>query len=117
MSGCRGDPDPPSPQSEAFCQFSRQWVCSERQDGDRSVRRHDVQRDAGAFDSAGSAESGGDDLVVTASRAEEVAEFAVLFAEAVGGVMAREAAHTSDPALDAAMVLLKAVVKSAFQNL
>ena len=46
-----------------------------------------------------------------ASGAEEISEFAVLPAEAVGGVVALEAAHTSDPALDAAMVLLEAIVQ------
>ena len=48
---------------------------------------------------------------MTVLEAKEVAEFAVLSAEAVGSVMAREAAHTSHPALDAAMVLLEAVVQ------
>ena len=59
----------------------------------------------------GAAEAGGYDLVVTAARAKEVATFAMLATEAVGGVMALEAAHASDPALDAAMVLLEAVVE------
>ena len=35
----------------------------------------------------------------------------MLSAEAVGGVMAFEAVHASDPALDAAMVLLEVVVE------
>jgi hypothetical protein len=49
-------------------------------------------------------------LVVTGSAAEEVAEFIVLSAESVRCVMLLEAAHTSDPPFDAAMVLLKSIV-------
>ena len=41
---------------------------------------------------------------MTATRAKEVAEFAVLAAEAAGRVVALEAAHAADPALDAAVV-------------
>ena len=59
---------------------------------------------------AEAAEGSRDDLVVTASGAEEFAEFAVLSVEASGGIMALEAAHASDPAPDAAMVLFEAVV-------
>ena len=44
---------------------------------------------------------------MTASRTDKVAEFVVLGAEAVGRLVALVAVHTSDPALDAAMVLLK----------
>ena len=65
----------------------------------------------GASCEAGAAEGGGDKLVVTASETKEISEFAVLAAEAVGGTVALEAAHASDPALDAAMVLFKAVVQ------
>ncbi len=51
------------------------------------------------------------DLVVTAARTEEISEFTVLATEAAGCLMILEAAHTSDPALDAAMVLFKPVVQ------
>ena len=56
-------------------------------------------------------EGGGNRLVLTAARAEEIAEFAVLAAEAVGGIVALEAAHTADPTLDATMVPLEPVVQ------
>ena len=65
----------------------------------------------GASCEAEAAERGEDGLVVTATRAEEVAEFAVLAAEAVGRIMVLEAAHVSDPPFDAAMVLLETVVQ------
>jgi hypothetical protein len=44
-------------------------------------------------------------LVVAGSTAEEVAEFIVLSAEAVCCVVLLEAAHTSDPSFDPAMIL------------
>ena len=70
---------------------------------------HDVERNAGAFTKAGAAGGGGDDLVVTAAGTKEIAEFTMLAAEALGGVVALEAPHTSDPSLDAAMVLFKTI--------
>ena len=48
---------------------------------------------------------------MTATRAKEIPKFAVLAAGAVGGVVVLEAAHTSDPPLDATMALFKAVVQ------
>ena len=48
---------------------------------------------------------------MTISGAVEVAEVAVLSAEAVGGILALEAAQTSDQSLDATVVLLEAVVQ------
>jgi hypothetical protein len=48
---------------------------------------------------------------VTGSAAEEVAEFVMLAAEAVGGVTLLEAAHTSDPPLDPATVLFKSIIQ------
>ncbi|MGI4801842.1 MAG: hypothetical protein ACRYG8_48995 [Janthinobacterium lividum] len=48
---------------------------------------------------------------MTATRAEEITEFAMLAAEPGGRVMVLEAAHTSDPALDAAMVLLETAIQ------
>ena len=50
-------------------------------------------------------------MVVAGSAAEEVTEFIVLSAEAVGRAMLLEAAHTSDPSLDPAMVLFKSIVQ------
>jgi hypothetical protein len=50
-------------------------------------------------------------LVVAGSAAEEVTKFIVLSAEPVGRVMLLEAAHTSDPSFDPAMVLFKSIVQ------
>ena len=50
-------------------------------------------------------------LVVAGSSAEEVAEFIVLSAEAVCCVVLLEAAHTSDPSFDPAMVLFKSIIQ------
>jgi hypothetical protein len=47
---------------------------------------------------------------VTTALAKKIVEFPVFSAEALGSVVALEASHTSDPALDAAMVLCKAIV-------
>jgi hypothetical protein len=43
-------------------------------------------------------------LAVTATWTKKVSEFTMLSAEALGCLMALEALHTSDPALDAAVV-------------
>jgi hypothetical protein len=51
-------------------------------------------------------------LVVAGSTAEEVAEFIVLSAaEPVCRVMLLEAAHTSDPSFDPAMILFKSIIQ------
>ena len=50
-------------------------------------------------------------MVVTGSATEKVAEFIVLSAEPVCRVMLLEAAHTSDPPLDPAMVLFKSIIQ------
>jgi hypothetical protein len=50
-------------------------------------------------------------LVVTVAGTKEITEFVVFTAEAFRGVAGLEAPHTSDPALDAAMVLFKAIVQ------
>ena len=42
---------------------------------------------------------------------EKIPEFTMLATEAVGGTVALETAHASDPALNAAMVLFEAVVQ------
>jgi hypothetical protein len=49
-------------------------------------------------------------LIVTRSAPEEVAKLIVLSAEPMCRVMLFEAAHTSDPSLDPAMVLFKSIV-------
>ena len=72
---------------------------------------HDIERNAGRLGEAGATKGSGDDLIVTATRAKKIAEFAVFSTEALGGIMAFEASHTSDPALDAAMVLFKTIVQ------
>ena len=53
----------------------------------------------------------GDVLVVTGSATEKVAELIVLSAEPVCRVMLLEAAHTSDPPLDPAMVLFQSIIQ------
>src|SRR3954471_6321320 len=53
---------------------------------------------------------GGDVLIVAGAGAEEVAEFVVAPTEALGRGEALEAAHTSDAAFDAAMILFQAIV-------
>ena len=63
-----------------------------------------------AFDEAGAAEGGGDDLVMTASRTEQIAEFAMLTAKAFSRLVVLEAPHPSNAALDAAMVLFKTII-------
>jgi hypothetical protein len=50
-------------------------------------------------------------LVVAGSTVEEVAELIVLSAKAVCCVMLFEAAHTSDPSFDPAMVLFKLIIQ------
>ena len=52
---------------------------------------------------------GGDMLIVAGAGAKEVAEFVVAPTEALGGGEAPEAAHASDAAFDAPVVLFKAV--------
>jgi hypothetical protein len=51
---------------------------------------------------------------VTTAGTKEISEFTMLATEAARGVGALEAAHTSDPAFDAAMVLFKTIVKIHF---
>jgi hypothetical protein len=67
---------------------------------------HDFERSSSTFGKAEAAEEGRNSLVVTTTRTKEISEFTVLSAEAPGCLMALETAHTLDPALDAAMVLL-----------
>jgi hypothetical protein len=72
---------------------------------------HDMERNAGRLGEAGAAKGSGDDLIVTATRAKKIAEFAVFSTEALGGIVAFEASHTSDPAFNATMVLFKTIVQ------
>jgi hypothetical protein len=50
-------------------------------------------------------------LVMAGSAAQEVAEFIVLAAESACRAMLLEAAHTSGPPFDPAMVLFKAIIQ------
>ncbi len=68
------------------------------------------ERTAGAAEMEQAAAAGGDMLVVAGSGAEEVAELVVASTEALGRGEALEAAHTSDAAFDAAVVLLETIV-------
>ena len=54
--------------------------------------------------------AGRDMLVVAGAEAEEVAEFVMASTEALGRHEALEAAHASDAAFDAAVVLLQSIV-------
>ena len=72
---------------------------------------HDIERNAGTCSEAGAAKGSGDGLVVTTAWTKKIAEFAMLATEAAGGVVALEASHTSDPALDAAVVLFQTIVQ------
>ena len=74
---------------------------------------HDTEYSSGSSGKAEAADGGGYNLVVTATGTEEISEFTVLAAEAVGGLMTLEAAHTSVPALDAAMIPFEAVVQGS----
>ncbi len=49
-------------------------------------------------------------LVVTGSAAKEVSEFIVFAAEAFGRAVLFEAAHTSDPSFDPAVILFQSIV-------
>jgi hypothetical protein len=53
---------------------------------------------------------GGDVMAVTGAGAEEVAKLVVAAAEALGGGEALEAAHTSDAAFDAAVILFDGLI-------
>ena len=53
---------------------------------------------------------GGDRLVVTGAGAEEVAKLVIAATEALGRGEALEAAHASDAAFDAAVILFQAIV-------
>jgi hypothetical protein len=53
-------------------------------------------------------------LIVMGSAAEGITEFVVLSAEPVCRTMLLEAAYTSDPPLDPAMVLFKSIIYSKY---
>jgi hypothetical protein len=69
----------------------------------------DAQRNCAAAEAATAARSW-NVLIVTGAGTQEVAEFIMLAAEAIRRVMILEAAHTSDAALDAAVVPFEPVV-------
>jgi hypothetical protein len=48
---------------------------------------------------------------VTTAATKQITQFAVLSAEDTGGLIGFEAPHTSDPTLDAAVVLLQPVIQ------
>jgi hypothetical protein len=56
--------------------------------------------------------AGGERLIVAGAQTAEVAKFVVASAEPRGRAEALEAAHTSDAAFDAAVVLLKATAQA-----
>src|SRR5215217_8813482 len=68
------------------------------------------ERAAGTTEVKQATAVGGDGLVVAGARAEEVAELVVASTEPVRRHEALEPAHTSDPAFDAAVILLEPVV-------
>jgi hypothetical protein len=76
-----------------------------------SCNLHDADCNSGLVEKSMASAGGWNVLVVAGSAAEEVTEFIVLSAEPVGRVMLLEAAHTSDPSLDPAMVLFKSIVQ------
>jgi hypothetical protein len=72
---------------------------------------HDANRDASVTKEATAPVGCWNVLVVAGSAAEEVAEFIVFAAEAAGRIGLFEAAHTSDPTLDSAMVLFNSIIQ------
>lgn len=74
------------------------------------MRSANVECDRCAFGESGTTGGGGDDLIVMAARTKEISEFSMLAAEARGRITALEATHTSDPSLDAAVILLEPVI-------
>ena len=72
---------------------------------------HDTGCNAGGFNESRTTSYGGNGLVVATAATEKIAEFTVLSAKACGCLIGFEAPHTSDPSLDAAVVLLEPVVQ------
>ena len=72
---------------------------------------HDAERNAGGFGESEATSDGGNGLVVATAATKKIAQFAVLSAEATSGLIGFEAPHTSDPPLDAAVVLLEPVIQ------
>ncbi|WP_424138086.1 hypothetical protein, partial [Roseomonas chloroacetimidivorans] len=93
-----------------ICQLSRQ-KCTRRLADAASLRcGENGERGCGATEMKHAAAVGGDMLVVAAARAEVVAKFIVAATEALCRDEALEPAHTSDPALDAPVILFEPVV-------
>jgi hypothetical protein len=77
----------------------------------RSLRTlHDAKRDLGAFGETEPTGGGGNELVVMTVWTEEIAKLTMLATEALRCLVVLETPHTSDPSLDAAMILLKPIV-------
>jgi hypothetical protein len=100
-----------------FCQLSRRVFGVADQCWNRFGGLHDPECDPSAFRESIATERGGDDLLVTTARTEEIAEFTMLVTGAVGRTMDLEAAHTSGPSFDAAMVLFNAIVADLAWNM
>ena len=78
----------------------------------RSLRTlHDTERNLGALGETEPTGGGGNELVVTAAGTEEIAKLTMLAAEALSCLVVLETPHTSDPSLDATMILLKPIVQ------
>jgi hypothetical protein len=71
---------------------------------------HDVERSLSVAEEAVATGCGWNGLIVSTSGPEEVAKFTMFATEAIRGFKTFEAADTSDPTLDAPMVLLKTIV-------
>jgi hypothetical protein len=93
-----------------FCQHSRQtW----RQELDGELRLRcldDGERSGGSTEVKQTTAVGGDVLVVVSLKAEEVAEFVIASAEPLRCIKDFEAAHTSNAAFHAAMILFQSIV-------
>ncbi len=76
----------------------------------RLRRLENGERGGGATEVEQATTAGRDMLVVAGAGAEGVAELVVASTEALGRRKALEAAHTSDAAFDAAVVLFQAIV-------
>ena len=72
---------------------------------------HDAERNPGTPGEAEPTEGGGDELVVTTAGTEEIAKLTMLATEALRCLVVLETPHTSDPSLDAAMILLKPIIQ------
>jgi hypothetical protein len=79
--------------------------------GPGSCGLQDVERNPGGFGRAGSACEGVNRLIAATAATKQITEFTMLAAEARGGVIGFEAPHTSNPALDATVILLQPIIQ------